>query len=139
MVYAPDNRQSTIMTTTRILIAEDEKWTRKSLSIILKKAGYKVCTANNGQEALDSINSELATPHPYDLLICDIEMPKLNGFDLIDELTKQNTIIPTLAMTGYGDARTLKALLGKGFTDFILKPFDRNELKEKVDQIINQP
>ena len=109
----------------KILIIEDEKAIRNVLSNIIQEedSSYKVEVAENGLEGLEKISN-----HTYDLVLCDIKMPKMDGMEL---LTKAMEIQPELTMvmiSGHGDIDTAVDCIKKGAFDFISKPPDLNRL-----------
>ena len=113
----------------KILIIEDEKAIRNVLSNIIQEedSSYKVEVAENGLEGLDKLSKD-----NYDLVLCDIKMPKMDGMDL---LTKAMEIQPELTMvmiSGHGDIDTAVDCIKKGAFDYISKPPDLNRLLNTV-------
>lgn len=121
-----------------ILIVEDEEQTRFSLSIILKKAGYKVTTAADGLSAYDKIKNAKDGAMPIDFLLTDIQVPFLNGLELIKKLENEEMSLPTLVITGYGDKEMVVKLIRSGCEEYIDKPFDPNELLNRVDSVFTR-
>ncbi|KPA09790.1 histidine kinase [Candidatus Magnetomorum sp. HK-1] len=121
-----------------ILIVDDEKNILIGLSIILKKAGYKISTANNGVQALNILNEFNNTSESIDLLLTDIEMPDMTGMELIDVLSKNNISVPKLVISGYGDKEMLVELMKKGCDDYIDKPFESHELLGAITRIFQK-
>jgi two-component system LytT family response regulator len=109
-----------------LLVVEDDKDIRESLQDILELVGYKVSTANNGREAFDSILANLP-----DLVLCDIDMPILDGFELlmtINQRLKGEIIPPFIFLTAKVEMQNIRQGMGLGADDYILKPFNHNEL-----------
>jgi CheY-like chemotaxis protein len=109
-----------------ILIVDDNLINRKYFSMSLLKSGFKVETAENGQQAIDLAKSFL-----FDLILMDIRMPDLNGFE-VSQIIKQetgNTNTPILA-TSAENLSSDEALM---FTDFLLKPISPSELSRKIN------
>ncbi|MDM8525757.1 response regulator [Desulfococcaceae bacterium HSG8] len=121
-----------------ILVAEDEEYVRLSLSIILRKAGYEVTTAENGQDALEKITALKDTDRPVDLLLTDIRMPGISGMELISELKKQEFDLPVFVITGYGDKELVVELMRRGCADYIDKPFDTQDLLSRFPPIFEK-
>ncbi len=121
---------------THVLIADDEVHTRLSLSFILESAGYLVTNAPDGQEALDKILTLRRTSHPIDLLVLDIEMPGLTGWELLDELKEQNIILPTIIITGFSDSPTHRKFVEGRHVEFIVKPFNPQRLRASVSNLL---
>ncbi|MGR3319445.1 MAG: SpoIIE family protein phosphatase [Candidatus Anammoxibacter sp.] len=121
-----------------IIIVEDEEQTRFSLSIILKKDKYKVTTAADGLSAFNKINEARDTATPIDFLLTDIQLPFMTGLELIDKLNKDNLSLPTLVITGYGNKEMIVDLMRKGCEEYIDKPFDPDELLNRVAAVLNK-
>ncbi len=124
--------------TKRILIADDEKQTTYCLSMILRMRGYEAITADNGRDALYSIVEMQHSGTPIDLLICDIRMPGLSGEALISKLHELKLQIPTLVMTAFGEKNLVVRLMRLGCRDFIDKPFEPAEIRERVENLLAQ-
>jgi DNA-binding NtrC family response regulator len=106
-----------------ILIAEDERYTRNTLSFVLENAGYQVVEAANGQDALHLILHPKPSAHPIDLMILDIEMSGLTGVQLLDELKQRQISIPTIVITGLHDEHTLQRIQDNECLEYLKKPF----------------
>lgn len=109
---------------SHILVAEDEEHILGTIDFILKREGFSVSTAANGLEAMEIILIAKESTNPIKLLITDINMPRMNGFELMDELQKTDLDLPTLVMSGYEDKNTKNKALQYGRIEFILKPFN---------------
>lgn len=119
-----------------ILVADDEQNILLSIQFILEVAGYEVDTAENGREALDKILA--AGCNHVDLLITDIQMPRLTGLELIDELKRLGIDIPVIAITGYGNKKMMEELKRKGCNDYLDKPVDDEKLIRHVAIIMEK-
>ena len=115
-----------------ILVADDERNMLVSMQFVLEVADYMVTTAENGQEALDKILEAENSGSPIDLLITDIQMPRLTGLELIDELNRLQMDMPVLIITGYGSEELAAGLMRKGRNEYLDKPIDDEELVERV-------
>jgi len=116
-----------------ILIAEDERRVRESCRRILASLGYRVLTAPNGREALQTYRSTGS----IDLVLTDMVMPEMSGKDLIQELRKADPPPRIVAMTGYVLAQDLRELKAVGNLDVIQKPLDVNTLARAVRQALD--
>jgi len=108
----------------KILVADDEQSMREFLDIMLKKEGYKVSLASNGEEVVKLIDNDL-----FDLVLLDIRMPKLDG---ISALKKIKAIAPetiVIMITAYASADTAIKAMKEGAYDYITKPFKVEEIK----------
>jgi DNA-binding NtrC family response regulator len=117
----------------KILIVDDEKSIRKSLREILEFEKYKVDEAEDGMSALS-----MATAENYDLLLCDIKMPKLDGMELLNKLNDQEVDSPIVMMSGHGTIDTAVEAVKKGAYDFLAKPIDLNRLLVSVRNAIER-
>jgi len=120
------------MNKRHILIADDELNMLRSLEFILEVGGYKVTGVKNGQDALDKILNANNSESPIDLIITDIQMPGLNGLELIDELERLRLDIPVFVITAYGSMDLAKTLRDKGNIECIDKPIDDEDLLSRV-------
>jgi DNA-binding NtrC family response regulator len=112
-----------------ILIVDDEQMMRDLLSRILIRDGYSVLTATNGEEALDVLSSRRV-----DLIISDMKMPKLSGFDLLKQVKKDFPNVGVIMMTAYGDTYTVKDALLLGADEYLTKPFKSFEVSLVVER-----
>jgi two-component system response regulator PilR (NtrC family) len=113
----------------KILVVDDEEMLRNLLVKILVKEGYDVDTAENGEEALDKLSQA-----PYDLLISDIKMPKMNGFELLKNVRSKYPLVGVIIMTAYGDSYSVKDALLLGADEYITKPFKSFEINLIVER-----
>lgn len=106
----------------RILIVDDEKSVRETLREMLEYEGYEVVEADSGLQALD-----LFSQQSFDVVLCDIKMPGMDGLELLDKIL-QSYDIPVIMISGHGTIDTAVDAIKKGAFDFIIKPFDLNRL-----------
>jgi len=111
----------------KILVVDDEKIIRESLSYILKKEGYEVEEAENGKVAYNILRER-----SFDLVITDLEMPEMKGIELLEQIRKLNVQTSTVVITAYGSLETAISALRNGASDYILKPIEFDELLIKV-------
>ena len=109
----------------KILVVEDEKNIRDTLKDILSLNGYKVFTAQNGKEGI-----EMATEELPDLIVSDVMMPEMNGYELIENIRKMEKFasIPFIFLTAKSDIDSLRNGMMLGADDYIVKPFKAKEL-----------
>jgi DNA-binding response OmpR family regulator len=109
----------------KILIVDDEPAWTKVLSILLQRQGFKVLEASSGKEALKT----LAGIRP-DLILSDVRMPDMNGFDFLDEVrrTARNSKTPVVFLSGIDDYDARKVAKDLGATDYLIKPFDEHDV-----------
>jgi len=106
-----------------ILIIDDEKAIRKTLSEILSFEGYKIEEASDGEEGLKKFKEK-----SYDVVLCDIKMPKLDGIEFLQKAGESNGDIPIIMISGHGNIETAVEAVKKGAYDYISKPPDLNRL-----------
>ncbi len=106
-----------------VLVVDDEKVIRDGCSRLLSHEGYRVLTAVNGQEALDLLSAE-----SIDLIFCDLVMPVLGGFEVIEEVRVKYPDLPLIVITGHGTVANAVEAMKKGAYDFITKPFRADHL-----------
>ena len=104
-----------------ILVIDDEKSIRNSLKEILEFEGYEVVTSENGQEGLAMIKD-----NDYDLVICDIKMPKMDGKDLLAKVQSFEKPPKFIMISGHGNVDTAIESVKMGAFDYIPKPPDMN-------------
>lgn len=125
------------MAQKQILVVEDEFNTRFAIDFALSKAGYATAQAQNGAEALSILKERVEAQRPFDLVVTDIQMPGMNGIELIDELRKISGALPVLVITGFGDKKMLIELLRRGCADYLDKPFSPDDLLAVVDRVLS--
>lgn len=106
-----------------ILIIDDEKAIRKTLTEILSFEGYKIDEAADGEEGLKKFKEK-----SYDVVLCDIKMPKLDGIEFLQKAADASPDIPIIMISGHGNIETAVEAVKKGAYDFISKPPDLNRL-----------
>ena len=108
---------------SRILVIDDEQSIRNSLKEVLEYEKYEVDLATEGREGL-----EMFEKNQYDVVLCDIKMPKMDGIEVLEEIYRQTTDIPIIMISGHGNIDTAVESIKKGAYDFIEKPLDLNRL-----------
>lgn len=106
-----------------ILIIDDEKAIRKTLSEILGFEGYTIDEASDGEEGLKKFGLK-----NYDVVLCDIKMPKIDGIEFLEKAKVINADIPIIMISGHGNIDTAVDAVKKGAFDYISKPPDLNRL-----------
>jgi DNA-binding NtrC family response regulator len=108
---------------SNILIIDDEKAIRKTLSEILSYEGYKIDEAGDGEEGFRKFKEK-----DYDVILCDIKMPKMDGIEFLEKAKESNPDIPIIMISGHGTIETAVEAVKKGAYDYISKPPDLNRL-----------
>jgi len=108
---------------SKILVIDDERSIRNSLKDILNYENYEVVLAENGPQGID-----LTEKNVFDLVLCDIKMPKMDGIEVLEKLHLLAPDTPVVMISGHGDIDTAVESIKKGAYDFIEKPLDLNRL-----------
>ena len=114
-----------------ILVVDDEENAREGLSKILSKEGYRVDTASNGKEAIDTLKRQA-----YDLVITDMRMPLMDGFEVLREIKKMDDDIGVIMITAYGEVESYLEAMNMGAFEYINKPVRVNELKRVITKVL---
>ncbi len=117
----------------RLLIVDDEETLTFSLyqSFIISDKDYEVVTANSGEEALEKIDRG-----PFDLVLTDIFMPGISGFDLLKTIKQKHPETVVVVMTAYGSEEKREEALELGAGDYFEKPFEMKDVKKLVMDIL---
>lgn len=118
----------------KILLIEDNLLNQKLAKNVLNNQGYNVEIADNG-----TLGLELLKKHPYDLILMDIQMPELDGYQTAEIIREELGLnIPIIAMTAHSILGEKEKCLKAGMDDFISKPFDQEELFKKIENLLLQ-
>jgi DNA-binding NtrC family response regulator len=117
----------------KILVIDDEVAIRKALKEILEYESFEVSEAEDGAAALKIVEKE-----NFDLIFCDIKMPRMDGIELLTKLKEKGIESPVVMITGHGSVETAVEALKKGAYDFIQKPLDLNRILVTVRNASNQ-
>jgi len=117
----------------KILVIDDEQNIRKMLSRVLSPEGFIVKEANNGLEALKRLQEE-----NYSLALLDLKMPGLNGIETLKEIRENDLNLPVIMMSAYGSIPEAVEAMKLGALDYLIKPFDIEELKITIKRAIKQ-
>jgi two-component system, chemotaxis family, chemotaxis protein CheY len=113
--------------TPSVLIVEDDSATRRLYRFLLSNGGYIVLEAEDGVAALEQINR-----HHCDLVITDMNMPRMDGMELIRNIRRDHPNIHVILITAFGTPDTEKQAVKAGANDYLAKPFDFEELERRV-------
>jgi len=121
----------------RVLIVDDEPDIRKVVRMTLQKAGYEVLEAENGEKAIEAINTG-ENRLLLDVLICDIRMPKINGVEAIAYFQQEWPRVPIIVLTGFPDTDMATSFLRSGVVDYLVKPVEGEKLRTAVARAMEQ-
>lgn len=117
----------------RILIVDDEPLVRDMVATSVGHIGLEAATASHGLEALERLRKE-----PFTILITDIKMPEMDGFELMNAVRSEFPDIHIIAMTGHSVSYTFTDVVESGATDYVPKPFTLDELRAKLNRIVRE-
>lgn len=121
------------MSNASILIVDDEQGIRDLLRLELSLLGHKVQTAHSGQQALEHASKER-----FHVAICDVNLPGVNGFSVLETIKKQDAETEVIMITGYATVENVVQAMRKGACDFIEKPFRLDELLQLVEKSLEK-
>jgi len=121
------------VSSAHVLVVDDEENIRHTASVMLKRAGYSVDTAEHGLDALERLDAR-----DYDVALCDIRMPECDGLELLAKLRERRMSTTVIMMSAYADKDDALAAIHAGATDFIEKPFRRDELLFTLQKAIER-
>ena len=117
----------------RILVIEDDSATAHSIELMLKFANVNVYTTNLGEEGLD-----LGKLYDYDLILLDLNLPDMPGFEVLRTLRAARVSTPTLVLSGLAGVGDKVRALGGGADDYMTKPFNKDELLARIHSIVRR-
>ncbi len=117
----------------RLLLVDDDSLIVELMTARVRAAGFDVASALNGRQA-----KELLDRQPYDLVICDVVMPEVDGLTLCRQLREAGNKVPFLFLTAKGQPRDIVELLATGADDYLVKPFDAGELLARVNALLRR-
>ncbi len=106
-----------------VLVVDDNRDHSQALAKIFERAGYRVRTADDGQEAF-----RLLTERPFDLIVTDLRMPRMNGLDLLRNIRAMSPLVPVLIVTAFGEWTTYIEAMDCGCVDYLNKPVRREDI-----------
>jgi two-component system, OmpR family, response regulator len=116
-----------------LLIVEDDKSLRRLMEVFLKENGFEVFLAEDGEKAVEIFNDS-----HIDLVLCDIMMPKVNGYDLVKELKRFNYDLPIIMVTAKESFADKKKGFLIGADDYIVKPIDLDEMLLRINALLRR-
>jgi CheY-like chemotaxis protein len=116
----------------KILIVEDEESNFELLKALLRKFRADIFWARDGIEAI-----ELCNHHRFDLVLMDIKMPEMNGYEAAVIIRENGSVAPIIAQTAYARVEDESIILNKGFDAYISKPIDRTKLHSIVSKFLS--
>jgi len=118
---------------TRVLVVDDESYVRDLLSRVLARRGHDVDVAADGESAL-----EMMAENSYDLVLTDVVMPGIGGFDLLRRVKATYPNVTVIVLTGYARKQSISDFLLYGADEYLSKPFQVQALLESVDRVVSK-
>jgi len=115
----------------KVLVAEDNPSNQKLIAILLQRMGLEVTLAGDGLEAIEQCGEQ-----SFDIILMDMQMPNMNGYDATRQLRSQGLNIPIIAVTANAMTGDDQKCMDVGCNGYLSKPIDRNELDELVGQYL---
>lgn len=135
----PDEKQGVNSSTSakpsakHILLAEDNSTNQKLIRLVLEQAGYSLCCANNGLEALELVDTER-----FDLILMDCQMPQMDGYTATRELRRRGLTLPIIALTAHTYSANTQLWGEAGMDAYLSKPFKHQQLLDLVTQFLEK-
>ena len=117
----------------RVLLIEDDSATARSVSLMLKSAGFNVYTTDLGDEGID-----LSKVYDYDIILLDLNLPDMSGFDVLRSVRRSGVKTPTLILSGLAGIEDKVKGLGFGADDYMTKPFHKDELVARIHSLVRR-
>ncbi|TVQ42162.1 MAG: hybrid sensor histidine kinase/response regulator [Gloeocapsa sp. DLM2.Bin57] len=135
-ISKPTTEEYTPTKTGTILVVDDSAAMRRTLALTLEKAGYRVISAKDGREALDQLQGNFG----ISLVICDIEMPNMNGFEFLTQRRRDRDFlkIPVAMLTSRSNDKHRRLAMQLGANAYFTKPYIEQQFLKSIQQIINQ-
>ena len=118
----------------RVLLVEDDPSTQKSVKMMLESANMVVDTTDMGEDGL-----EIGKLYDYDIIVLDIMLPDMDGFEVLRRLRDSRVNTPVLILSGLGESESKVKGLGSGADDYLLKPFEMEELIARIRALLRRP
>lgn len=117
----------------RVLLIEDDPSMAKSIELMLSTEGFNVYATDLGEEGLD-----LGKLYDYDIILLDLNLPDMHGYDVLRQLRTSKVRTPVLVLTGLKEIENVVKALGSGADDYVTKPFHKQELVARIHAIIRR-
>ncbi len=135
MEYRLENTLTTMDTAEKlikILIAEDNVLNQKIIEILIKRMGWAYKMVGDGVEAVEE-----CLKGSYDVILMDIDMPQMNGWEATIEIRRKKMNIPIIALTAYSEESFRKKSFEAGMNYFLSKPYNKEEIYETIRKCVN--
>ena len=120
----------------KILVVDDEAEIRKTIRLQLEGTNYDVLEAEDGEKGIQVLENENILE--FDVIICDVRMPKVNGIEAIAYVREYYASIPIIVLTGYPDVQLAVEFMKDGVVDYLVKPVEKDKLVDAVGKAARQ-
>lgn len=127
-----ENLKPPVQLSGKVLVAEDNLSNQKLITLLVEKMGLEVRVVDNGQKVLDAVRQE-----KFHIILMDMQMPVMNGFEATRALRKENITTPVIALTANAMRGDKEKCLSAGCNDYLAKPVNREKLFEKLSQFLS--
>ncbi len=121
----------------RILVVDDEAHIRTTVKMVLTKAGYDVVEAEDGEKGIRAITAN-DNAFMVDMILCDMQMPNIDGVGAITHFRAQFPSVPVVVMTGHPDVHAATKLMKQGVMDYLVKPIEKDKLLAVADEAVKK-
>ena len=121
----------------RILVVDDEAHIRTTVKMVLTKAGYDVVEAEDGEKGIKAITSD-DNSLMVDMILCDMQMPKIDGVGAIAHFRAQFPSVPVVVMTGHPNVQDATKLMKQGVMDYLIKPIEKEKLLTVAEEAVKK-
>ena len=121
----------------RILVVDDEAHIRSTVKMVLTRAGYDVVEAEDGEKGIKAITAN-DNAFMVDMILCDMQMPNIDGVGAIAHFLSQFPSVPIVVMTGHPDVQSATKLMKQGIMDYLVKPIEKDKLLTVVEDTVKK-
>ena len=121
----------------RVFIVDDDEYVRETVSFVLRHAGYEVLEAADGEQAIAAFES-YSTGFSIQAIVCDINMPKVNGSEFIAFIQEKLPTVPVIVLTAHPDVQGAVSLFKQGAVDYLIKPSRADTILDAVRRAIGE-
>jgi DNA-binding NtrC family response regulator len=121
----------------RILVVDDEANIRSTVKMVLTRAGYDVVEAEDGEKGIKAITAN-DNAFMVDMILCDMQMPNIDGVGAIKHFRDQFPSVPVVVMTGHPDVQSATKLMKQGVMDYLVKPIEKDKLLTVVEDTVKK-